>query len=518
MARRTAASARRRRRPAARRRRPRARSARHQRHRRARLRPRHDGRLRRGRGFDRGRDPVQPHCAEGRRRRAAGLAIRRNACAWRSRAHHDRRADAGRQRRGAPCRIRRSRRRGASAASRDGDRRDLRPSRPARTSAIAARTSSPARRCSSAGRVLRPQDRRRHELDRARPRAVSSGGRASGSSSPATSFSRPARGRTASRSPMPTDRCSRRSPSATARSSTSPGWCATTPTRSSRWRLQADADIVIVSGGSSVGIEDLAPTLVAAHGELAVHGIAMRPSSPTGMGTHRPAAGLPAARQSGLGALRLRLLRRPRDSRARRPARGSGHIDAVRAHARPQDQLADRPPGLRARAIRGRARRAALRRRRLGAVLDDEGRRLRHRRRRQRRLRCRQSKSTSGSMREPPLPRLGGRQSSFSRSSIATRPSGASARRSISHRAASSRSRSTRRSGASSPPMCVARGRAVVRSLERRRLRGDRRRHVRRVGRSPALRPPRRRSDSHRRRAGDDRPTRARPSPSRPAA
>jgi molybdopterin molybdotransferase len=46
----------------------------------------------------------------------------------------------------------------------------------------------------------------------------------------------------------------------------------------------ADADIVIVSGGSSVGIEDHAPMLVAAHGELAVHGIAMRPSSPTGMG------------------------------------------------------------------------------------------------------------------------------------------------------------------------------------------------------------------------------------------
>jgi molybdopterin molybdotransferase len=52
--------------------------------------------------------------------------------------------------------------------------------------------------------------------------------------------------------------------------------------------LQADADIVIVSGGSSVGIEDLAPSLVAAHGELAVHGIAMRPSSPTGMGRLGP--------------------------------------------------------------------------------------------------------------------------------------------------------------------------------------------------------------------------------------
>ena len=44
------------------------------------------------------------------------------------------------------------------------------------------------------------------------------------------------------------------------------------------------ADVIIVSGGSSVGIEDLAPTLLARHGELAIHGIAMRPSSPTGLG------------------------------------------------------------------------------------------------------------------------------------------------------------------------------------------------------------------------------------------
>jgi molybdopterin molybdotransferase len=48
--------------------------------------------------------------------------------------------------------------------------------------------------------------------------------------------------------------------------------------------LHASADVVIVSGGSSVGVEDLAPMLVATHGELAVHGIAMRPSSPTGLG------------------------------------------------------------------------------------------------------------------------------------------------------------------------------------------------------------------------------------------
>jgi len=51
-----------------------------------------------------------------------------------------------------------------------------------------------------------------------------------------------------------------------------------------RAALLADVDVVLVSGGSSVGIEDLAPMLLAEEGELAVHGIAMRPSSPTGMG------------------------------------------------------------------------------------------------------------------------------------------------------------------------------------------------------------------------------------------
>ncbi|KQP45116.1 molybdenum cofactor biosynthesis protein [Pseudorhodoferax sp. Leaf274] len=44
------------------------------------------------------------------------------------------------------------------------------------------------------------------------------------------------------------------------------------------------ADVVLVSGGSSVGAEDHAPRLLASLGELAIHGIAMRPSSPAGMG------------------------------------------------------------------------------------------------------------------------------------------------------------------------------------------------------------------------------------------
>ena len=44
------------------------------------------------------------------------------------------------------------------------------------------------------------------------------------------------------------------------------------------------ADIVLVSGGTSVGQEDHAPRILSEVGELAIHGIAMRPSSPTGMG------------------------------------------------------------------------------------------------------------------------------------------------------------------------------------------------------------------------------------------
>jgi molybdopterin molybdotransferase len=51
-----------------------------------------------------------------------------------------------------------------------------------------------------------------------------------------------------------------------------------------RAELEKPADVVLVSGGSSVGQEDHVPSLLATIGELAIHGIAMRPSSPTGVG------------------------------------------------------------------------------------------------------------------------------------------------------------------------------------------------------------------------------------------
>lgn len=45
-----------------------------------------------------------------------------------------------------------------------------------------------------------------------------------------------------------------------------------------------DWDVLLVSGGTSVGREDHAPKLLAELGELPVHGVAVRPASPTGVG------------------------------------------------------------------------------------------------------------------------------------------------------------------------------------------------------------------------------------------
>jgi molybdopterin molybdotransferase len=45
-----------------------------------------------------------------------------------------------------------------------------------------------------------------------------------------------------------------------------------------------DADVVVACGATSVGSEDWLPILLGERGELLVHGIAMRPSSPTGIG------------------------------------------------------------------------------------------------------------------------------------------------------------------------------------------------------------------------------------------
>jgi molybdopterin molybdotransferase len=48
--------------------------------------------------------------------------------------------------------------------------------------------------------------------------------------------------------------------------------------------LSANFDVLLVSGGSSVGKEDHAPSLLAELGKLLVHGVALRPAAPAGVG------------------------------------------------------------------------------------------------------------------------------------------------------------------------------------------------------------------------------------------
>jgi molybdopterin molybdotransferase len=47
---------------------------------------------------------------------------------------------------------------------------------------------------------------------------------------------------------------------------------------------EATEDVVLITGGSSVGKEDHAPRVLAELGELCVHGVALRPASPSGLG------------------------------------------------------------------------------------------------------------------------------------------------------------------------------------------------------------------------------------------
>ena len=54
--------------------------------------------------------------------------------------------------------------------------------------------------------------------------------------------------------------------------------------RSTLREASKSSDIVLVSGGSSTGPEDHAPSLVGELGTLDVHGVALRPAGPTGLG------------------------------------------------------------------------------------------------------------------------------------------------------------------------------------------------------------------------------------------
>lgn len=61
-------------------------------------------------------------------------------------------------------------------------------------------------------------------------------------------------------------------------------WCRDDPAQIRDALTKPSADVLLISGGSSVGAEDHAPQLVRELGELPLHGLAMRPSSPAGLG------------------------------------------------------------------------------------------------------------------------------------------------------------------------------------------------------------------------------------------
>jgi molybdopterin molybdotransferase len=111
--------------------------------------------------------------------------------------------------------------------------------------------------------------------------------------------------------------------------------------------LENDADLLLISGGSSVGVEDHAPQVLAELGERCVHGVALRPASPTGLGFlgDRPVFLLPGNPVSCLCAYDLfaglavrRLGGRPADMPyprrrlplARKIASALGRVDYVR--------------------------------------------------------------------------------------------------------------------------------------------------------------------------------------------
>ncbi len=148
------------------------------------------------------------------------------------------------------------------------------------------------------------------------------------------------------------------------------------------------ADIVLVSGGSSVGAEDHAPRLLAEAGELAFHGVAMRPSSPAGCGRIGDTLvfllpGNPVSCLCAYDFFAGRAIRLRGGRAADWPYR------TQRARRRAQDRLGGRPRRLLPRAHHRRRRRADRAERRVDPLVDHARRRLRRRPRGERGLRSR---------------------------------------------------------------------------------------------------------------------------------
>ena len=149
--------------------------------------------------------------------------------------------------------------------------------------------------------------------------------------------------------------------------------------------LAQGADVVLVSGGSSVGAEDHAPGLLAEAGKLAVHGIAMRPSSPAGFGRIGATLvfllpGNPVSCLCAYDFFAGRALRRL----GGRPAGWPHRMRTRRARSARSPPPSD--ASITAGCVCGRRGRTARAERRVDSVFDDARRRLRHRAGRKRRL------------------------------------------------------------------------------------------------------------------------------------
>ena len=143
---------------------------------------------------------------------------------------------------------------------------------------------------------------------------------------------------------------------------------------------EADADAILVSGGTSVGKEDHAPRLLSELGELPVHGVALR-ASPR----------FPPPRQPRLVPVRLRPVRRPGGAPTRRAA-GGAPLPHRRTAAGGEGRFGGGAGRLRAGARHGGGRRADRRQRGVAPEHDGGGGRLRAGRARPRRLRPRRAR------------------------------------------------------------------------------------------------------------------------------
>ena len=132
------------------------------------------------------------------------------------------------------------------------------------------------------GRGAQPGARRRARGDRRHGASRSSRGRGRASSRPATKSSSPA---SRSRQDRSTTSTASRSPPSSAATAAWRARCRLPATRSAISRPRSIAalahDIVVFSGGSSVGERDLILDVLRARGTVLFHGIAVKPGKPT---------------------------------------------------------------------------------------------------------------------------------------------------------------------------------------------------------------------------------------------